>query len=274
MLKGGGLADAEAVSHTCAALKFCWRALIYDEALRLMNLNYERHAKVFDTKFRQYIEPGNRTSWDSIKEAMDSAKHALDHKTTLGGYEWVTGTEHRAMILNGKYLSLTNLSTAITLGVSATVNHLVDNILDGLSLYLVPRVIPIDQRRADLRNKLSNYSFILDPNNPYLDFADTLLKHLVFHEKLGKFDGNLEFKWDTRACRTFLEQTSIVREMLYVLIHFVAGAVDRTTEGSALTWCDDGWRASSMKWAHEMVMLLSTHNKTNAMTGADKPIAR
>ena len=272
ILQSGGFADAEAVSHTCAALKFCWRAILFDESLRLMNLNYQAHATTFDSEFRRCIEPGNRTSWDSIKDAMDCAKSVLQHKTTLGGFEWVEGTERREMIMDGKSLSLTGISTAIKVGLNTATKHMIDNVLDGLNPYLVPRVIPVDQRRID-HQRYPNYSFITDGNNPYIEFNHTLLRHLVARGKLGRFQ-NGKFEWNTQECESFLEQTGILREMMYVLIHFQSGAVSRASEGGTLTWCNDGWRPGSVKYAHGMLMLLTTYNKTNALTGTDKPIAR
>ena len=272
ILHSGGFADAEAVSHTCAALKFCWRAILFEESIRLMDLDYKAHTTTFDSEFRQCIEPGNRTSWDSIKDAMDCAKSVLQHKTTLSGFEWVEGTERREMIMDGKSLSLSGISTAVTVGLNAAMKHMIDNVLDELNPYIVPRVVPVDQRRVS-HQQCPNYSFITDRNNPYVDFRHTLLRHLVARGKLGRF-WNGKFEWDTRACERFLEQSDILREMMYVLIHFQYGAVGRASEGGTLTWCNDGWRPGSLKYAHEMLMLLATYNKTNALTGTDKPIAR
>jgi len=269
ILRQGGFADEEVVSHACAALKFCWRSVIYEESVRLMKENYEHNHDYFEKQLQRFIEPGNRTSWDSIKDSMDAAKSALHHRTTLAGFEWVDGTNHHEMIMNGKHLSLTGLSTAITIGLSAAIKHLTDNVLDGLSLYVVPRVIPIDRRK----NSHRNYSFIIDSSNPYLEFRYTLLRHLTSRGRLGVLR-NGTFIWDERACREFLRQTDTFRKMMFPLIHFQYGACSRSTEAGALTWRGDGWRPPSIKYAHGMVLLLSTYNKTNSITGVDKPIAR
>lgn len=271
ILQSGGFADAEAISHTCAALKFCWRAILFEESIRLMDLDYAVHATMFESEFRRYIEPGNRTSWDSIKHGMEAAKNTLYHKTTLAGFEWVDGSERTEMIMGGKTLSLKGISTAVTVGMSAILKHMSENILHGLTPYLIPRVIPIDRRRVDRHQP--DYSFITDPNNPFVDFKETLLRHLVTGGKLGNLR-NGKFEWDRRACVDFLKQNDVLREMLFTLIRLQYGALGRVTEDGTLTWRNDGWRPGSVKYAHEMVMLLTTHNKTNALTGMDKPIAR
>jgi len=219
-----------------------------------------------------FIGPGYRTSWDSVKDAMDTAKRVLHHKTTLAGFEWVDETDRREMIMNGNKLSLDSLSIAAAAGMAAAVQHLIDNVLHGLTPYLIPRVTPVDQRRVDPQTH-PYYSFLSDTSNPYVDFRDTLLRYLVQCNKLGRFH-NGAFQWDKPSCHEFLEQCDVFKEMLYPLLHIQSGAVDRTTEAGTLTWCDDGWRSGSLKWAHGMVVLLSSYNKTNALTREDRPIAR
>ena len=271
ILQGGGFADAEAVSHTCAALKFCWRAMVFEESIRLMDLDYTIHATAFESTFRRYVEPGNRTSWDSIKEAMEAAKNALFHKTTLGGFEWVDGSERTEMIMNGKPLSLECISTAVVVGLRSALKHMTDNILHEISPYIVPRIVPIDQRRVDPDHL--DYSFITDANNPYINFKDTLLQHLVMRGKLGQFNHG-KFQWNRHACIEFLKEVDVLREQLFTLIRLQYGALSRVTEDGTVTWRNDGWRQASLKFAHGMVVLINTHNKTNALTGTDKPIAR
>jgi len=270
IIERGGFADAEFVSHTCAALKFCWRGIVFTESVVLMHLDYDKYSCHFDKNLRKFTETGNRTSWDSIQNAMSAAKSTLVHQTKLAGFEWV-GPDHRGLIMNGIQLNLDILSTATKAGLNMAVRQLVE-ILDGLSPYIVPRVNPVDQRQPDPRMH-PNYSFISDPNNPYPDYKETLLRHLISRNRLGKVQDG-KFEWNKLACRGVLEECDDLREMIYTLVHIQSGALGRVTEEGTLTWCDDGWRPSSLKYAHEMVVLMPPHNKTNSMTGTDKPIAR
>lgn len=174
------------------------------------------------------------------------------------------------MIIDGIRTSAPELSAMLCKIYERATILLQDKILMGLSDKEFGISLDINSIVDDLTNFKSGYGFI-SSNGFRLSF-ESIMKVFISNPKTaGHFQvpgKNAGYK--PHACVSWLCHVKEFKELIYVLVHFIAGLPKRGTEEALLKLFNALGRLRNLFMMGSRLALVGNYSKTSAMTGSDK----
>ena len=122
----------------------------------------------------------------------------------------------------------------------------------------------------ELTNETADYGFLTNPGfSKTMDVMKAMTKHPKFKERFYVVDGK-KLIFAANACMEWLKHVEEFKELLYVLIHFLAGMPKRASEEGRSKVFNTCERVRNVYNMLEKLVLVGNYSKTSAISGSDR----
>lgn len=186
---------------------------------------------------------------------------------------WVAGTKHLSQLVNGKLGDLNEIRIKVNDLLTAAESDL-DTCFQGFET----AVTLDDSISDDLRCKTAKYSFVTDDSNRLQSLGKDYIRYLAAKFYRGNVNTSfvpaIQSNWTMAQLRLWWRMCDTLMIKVLVLIFLTSGMPPRMTEFASLTIRNFAVSKRNLFLIQGGMLLLSTYNKTDCVTGIDKPIAR
>lgn len=273
----GSFAPVTDVTCNLAAIQWCFKCLVFSHIQgKVLSRDITDTAEDIIRKECEVLHINRISPYASLLETRQLANAVAYKEKSLPNVYWAPGAEP-TLSVNGATLSLSNIQKTIGAQESLAKDHLLNNLLAGLTLADLPITgdngMPLFD---DLPEDQPGFSFLTDGRNPFHAKKWAIIKHILEHHGSDYHSGviNTRIAWKTTVLNKYLQAGATFMDLVAPLIHLTYGGPARRTELMTIKIANQPGVMRNIYYIFDRITLVTRYHKGSNQYGMDKVIPR